>query len=450
MNIAMVSEHASPLATIGGADAGGQNVHVAALSCALAARGNTVTVYTRRDSAEQDTEVAFAPGVTVVHVPAGPPESIPKDDLLAWMPDFSRWIARRWAASAPDIAHSHFWMSGLAALAAARATGVPVVHTFHALGTVKRRHQGSADTSPRERVETETVIAWQADAVIATCSDEVAELNRLRVPRRATHVVPCGVDLAAFTPAGPAPDLGPGPVLLSIGRPVPRKGVETVVRALRRVPDATLVVAGGEPGEPETARLARIADECGVAGRVRFIGRVERSAVPALMRAATAVISVPWYEPFGIVPLEAMACGVPVVASAVGGHLDTVVPGVTGVLVPPRREAVLAGALRGLLADPPLLAAYGAAAVERAASRYSWERVAAETSAVYAEVLASRSRTARITAAARHPREMSRPRETSGRAHPAVAVRSPGEAGSAVTVRSLDEGSVPRSGRSLP
>ncbi|GGS93677.1 glycosyl transferase [Planobispora rosea] len=432
MNIAMVSEHASPLAAIGSADAGGQNVHVAALSRALAARGNTVTVYTRRDSPGQAAEVDFAPGVTVVHVPAGPPENIPKDDLLPWMPDFSRWMARRWAVSAPDIAHSHFWMSGLAALAAARATGVPVVHTFHALGAVKRRHQGGADTSPRERLETETVIASQVDAVIATCADEVTELNRMRVPRRATHVVPCGVDLAAFTPEGPALDLGPGPILLSIGRPVPRKGVETVVRALRLVPGATLVIAGGEPGEPEITRLGRIAAEYGVADRVRFIGRVERSAVPALMRAATAVVTVPWYEPFGIVPLEAMACGVPVVASAVGGHLDTVVPGVTGVLVPPRREAALADALRGLLAEPSLTAAYGAAAADRAASRYGWERVAAETAAVYAGVLAQRSRTAQITAAAR------RSREASGRARPTVTFRSPGE------------DSVPRSGRSLP
>ncbi|MGV9328570.1 glycosyltransferase [Streptosporangium sandarakinum] len=392
MKIAMVSEHASPLATVGGADAGGQNVHVAALSRALAERGHDVTVYTRRECPFQPAEVAFAPGVTVVHVPAGPAVTLPKDDLLAWMPDFGRWLARRWDAAPPDVAHSHFWMSGLASLAAARDTAVPIVHTFHALGAVKRRHQGKADTSPRERVGAETLVARQADAVIATCADEVAELVRMRTPERAVRVIPCGVDLAAFTPDGPAADLGPrppGPVLLAIGRAVPRKGVETTIRALRHVPDATLVVAGGSPGEPEPARLMRIARMYGVADRVRFIGRVAREDVPALMREADAVVSVPWYEPFGIVPLEAMACGTPVVASAVGGHLDTVVPGVTGLLVPPRDVAALGQALRELLADPARLGAYGAAAAARARSGYGWDEVAGRTAAVYAEVLAS-------------------------------------------------------------
>ncbi|MEV0424564.1 glycosyltransferase [Streptosporangium canum] len=399
MKIAMVSEHASPLATVGGADAGGQNVHVASLSRALAARGHDVTVYTRREAASQPEEVDFAPGVTVVHVPAGPAVVMAKDDLLPWMPDFSRWLARRWHAGPPDLAHSHFWMSGLATLAAARDTAVPTVHTFHALGAVKRRHQGKADTSPRERIETEALLARQTDAVIATCADEVAELSRMRMPGNSMSIVPCGVDLNAFTPTGPKMDLGPGPILLAIGRAVPRKGVETTIRALRHVPDATLVVAGGAPGEPEPARLARIAEMCGVAHRVRFLGKVDRDDVPALMRAADVVVSVPWYEPFGIVPLEAMACGVPVVASAVGGHLDTVVPGVTGLLVPPRRPAALGRALRGLLADPFLLTAYGIAAADRARSRYDWGRVAAQTVAVYTDVLTSLGRSPGMTGA---------------------------------------------------
>ncbi|GHH70234.1 glycosyl transferase [Streptosporangium violaceochromogenes] len=393
MKIAMVSEHASPLATVGGADAGGQNVHVAALSRALAARGHRVTVYTRRESHLQPEEVALAPGVTVVHVPAGPAVPMAKDDLLGWMPEFGRRLARHWRAAPPDIAHSHFWMSGLATLTAARDSAVPVVHTFHALGTVKRRHQGEADTSPATRVKAERLIARQVDRVIATCSDEVAELRRMRIPGDATRVVPCGVDPHAFTPSGPRVDLGPGPILLALGRAVPRKGVETTIRALRHVPGATLVVAGGCPGEPEPERLSRVADACGVAGRVRFLGRVSREEVPVLMRSADVVVSVPWYEPFGIVPLEAMACGVPVVASAVGGHLDTIVPEVTGLLVPPRDEETLGHALRRLLTDPLLLKAYGAAGAERARSRYGWSRVAARTVAVYSEAQASRGRT---------------------------------------------------------
>nr|BFE82834.1 hypothetical protein GCM10020093_054350 [Planobispora longispora] len=408
-----------------------------------------MTVYTRRDSAEQDTEVAFAPGVTVVHVPAGPPESIPKDDLLAWMPDFSRWIARRWAASAPDIAHSHFWMSGLAALAAARATGVPVVHTFHALGTVKRRHQGSADTSPRERVETETVIAWQADAVIATCSDEVAELNRLRVPggpptsSPAAWTWPRSLPRARRRTSDPARSCSPSAGRSRVRAWRPSSARSAGCRTPRWWSRAASPGTGDRPPGADRGRVRRrrpgpVHREGGALRGPRPDAGGDRGDQRAVVRAVRNRAA----GGHGL-----RGAGGRLGGGRASGHRR---PGVTGVLVPPRREAVLAGALRGLLADPPLLAAYGAAAVERAASRYSWERVAAETSAVYAEVLASRSRTARITAAARHPREMSRPRETSGRAHPAVAVRSPGEAGSAVTVRSLDEGSVPRSGRSLP
>ncbi|MGC5010803.1 glycosyltransferase [Streptosporangium sp. DT93] len=400
MRVAIVSEHASPLATVGGADAGGQNVHVAALSLALAGRGHEVTVYTRRESPSQAEETVLAPGVTVVHVPAGPAVVLPKDDLLPWIPDFGRWLARRWRSRAqapPDIVHSHFWMSGLAALAAARDAGIPVVHTFHALGTVKRRHQGAADTSPRERVGVETMVARHADAIVATCSDEVEELRGMGVPAHRTRVVPCGVDVRAFTPAGPRADLGAGPTLLSIGRPVPRKGVETTIRALAGVPGATLVVAGGDRDDAETGRLARVAAGCGVDGRVRFLGGVARERVPGLMRAADIVVTVPWYEPFGIVPLEAMACGVPVVASAVGGHLDTVLPGVTGALVPPREPYTLGGTLRRLLAAPGLLDAYGAAAAVRAREHYDWDGVAARTSAVYAEVLSHRASGRRST-----------------------------------------------------
>lgn len=387
----MVSEHASPLATVGGADAGGQNVHVAALSLALAARGHEVTVYTRRECPFQQETISLGPGVTVVHVPAGPAMVLSKDDLLPWMPDFGRWLARRWKAVPPDMVHSHFWMSGLAALAAARDAAVPVVHTFHALGTVKRRHQGMADTSPHERIEIETTVARQVDAVVATCADEVAELRRMLVPEHRMRVVPCGVDVRAFTPVGPRTDLGPGPVLLSIGRPVPRKGVDTTIQALARIPGATLVVAGGQAGDPEVERLSRVAARYGVSDRTRFIGKVGREHVPTLMRSADVVVTVPWYEPFGIVPLEAMACGVPVVASAVGGHLDTVLPGVTGLLVPPREPYALSGALRRLLAAPSLLASYGAAAAVRARSCYGWRDIAAQTCAVYAEVLSRRA-----------------------------------------------------------
>ena len=152
MRIAMVSEHASPLASVGSVDAGGQNVHVAALSKALAAEGHSVTVYTRRDSAQLPHRVELSPDVEVVHVDAGPATRIPKDELLPHMPQLAEGIAADWETrGAPEVVHSHFWMSGLAALGAVESlptSRIPVVHTFHALGSVKRRFQGAADTSP--------------------------------------------------------------------------------------------------------------------------------------------------------------------------------------------------------------------------------------------------------------------------------------------------------------
>ncbi|NUP44475.1 MAG: glycosyltransferase [Streptomyces sp.] len=383
MKVDLISEHADPLAAIGGVDAGGQNVYVAHLAVALAERGHTVVVHTRRSSESQPDAVTMAPGVTVEYVTAGPATALPKDELPPYMPEFTERLADRWAANPPDVAHAHFWMSGQAALQA--ADGVPVVQTFHALGTVKRRWQGDADTSPAHRIDTEREIGKRADAVLATCSDEVGELCAMGIPEARVSVVPCGVDLTAFCPEGPVAPRNGSKVVLSIGRMVPRKGVDTVIAALRQIPDADLVIAGGSPDDEETDRLRELAAAYGLQDRVRLIGSVPRTQVPALMRAADVVVTVPWYEPFGMVPVEAMACGVPVVASAVGGHLDTVAG--CGVLVPPRRPRALARALRDVLGDRDRRAALGAAGARRARQRYGWQRVAEQTEAVYTQVI---------------------------------------------------------------
>ncbi len=398
MRIAMVSEHASPLAAVGGVDAGGQNVHVEALSRALARAGHEVTVYTRRDAADLPERVVTDDGVVVHHLTAGPAEPLAKDDLLPYVGELSRVLADRLAADEPDVVHAHFWMSGLASLAAVRqlpGTGFPappVVQTFHALGVTKKRFQGRADTSPPVRIRMERALARDVAAIVATSSEEAQELVRLGAARSRVTVVPCGVDVEQFRPDGPAAERGPHRRVLSVGRLVPRKGFDMIIRALPAVPDTELVVAGG-PAEgdlgdhPEAARLRRLAERIGVADRVRLVGAVPRPDMPALMRSADLVVCAPWYEPFGIVPLEAMACGVPVVASAVGGFLDTVVDGATGTLVPPQRPDRLAAAMRKLLAEPFWREAYGTAGVDRARSRYSWERIAAGTTAVYEQVL---------------------------------------------------------------
>ena len=408
MRVAMVSEHASPLATLGGVDAGGQNVHVAALALALAQRGHEVEVYTRRDDPRAARRVRMAPGVEVVHVRAGPAKPLPKDDLLAWMPAFAAELAQAWAdpAHRPDVVHAHFWMSGVAALDAGRRCQVPVLQTFHALGSVKRRHQGDYDTSPAERVAVEAALARDVDLVVATCSDELAELLAAGAEPDRVTVVPCGVDTAHFTPEGPTASrpaaLGRGSAgrrhrLVAVSRLVERKGVETIVRALPVLDDAELVVVGGPPAgalhrDPEAIRLAALADDLGVRARVQLVGRVDHDDLPAVLRSADVVVATPWYEPFGIVPLEAMACGRPVVGSAVGGLLDTVEEGVTGALVPARDPAALAAALRSVLDDRRLRERWGRAARVRVVERFGWDRVAAATERAYADVLGRRGR----------------------------------------------------------
>jgi glycosyltransferase involved in cell wall biosynthesis/phosphoheptose isomerase len=392
VRVALVSEHASPLAALGGVDAGGQNVHVAALATEMARRGADVTVHTRRDGEELPERVRMAPGVTVHHVPAGPAEALSKDELLPHMDAFAAELASSWRRERPDVAHAHFWMSGHATLRTAAPLGIPVVQTFHALGVVKRRYQGEGDTSPPERIEIEKDIVRRADRIVATCTDELFELVRMGAGNGRLTVIPCGVDLRLFRPDGPAERRRlDRRRIVCVGRLVERKGIGNVISALAALPDAELVVAGGPERErlaedSEARRLMAVARREGVEERVDFRGRLDRNELPALLRSADVLVTAPWYEPFGITPLEAMACGVPVVASAVGGLIDTVVDGATGVHVPPRDPDRLACALASLLADDDLRVRYGRAGVERARRRYDWRRIAAATLDVYERV----------------------------------------------------------------
>jgi glycosyltransferase involved in cell wall biosynthesis len=390
----MISEHANPLAALGGPDAGGQNTHVAELSGALADEGHDVRVYTRHDSPDQPPSVRLRDGVTVVHVPAGPPRRLAKDDLLPYMGEFGRWVAARWRDDLwrPDVVHAHFWMSGLAALTAGRQTGVPVVQTYHALGTVKRRHQGEQDTSPPRRIAYERLLGQAVDRVIAQCRDEMDELVAMGLCRAGIALVPSGVNAQVFTPDGPVAARDPlRPRVLTVGRLVERKGFQDVIQAMRAVPAAECVVVGGPPAalldtDPFARRLRALADACGVGDRVHLVGAVAADEMARWYRSADVLVAAPWYEPFGLTPLEAMACGVPVIGTAVGGLTDTIVDGFTGDLVPRRDPERLGLALRRLLGDRARRLAYGVASLDRARHGYSWQRAATQSSAVYASV----------------------------------------------------------------
>jgi glycosyltransferase involved in cell wall biosynthesis len=394
--IAIVLEHANPLAALDGVGAAGQDVHVARLADALADRGHRVTLYVRRDSPDLPDRVSLRDGVEVRHVPAGPPEPMSKEDVLPHMGDFGRRLARVWQVRPPDLVHTHFWVSGLASLRAVRELGLPLLHTYHALGTAKRRHQRPTDGGPSKRIAQETQVGLGCDRIIATCRAEVAELRRMGIPARKVSIVPRGVDTELFTPRGPVAERGAHRhQLLQLGSLVPHEGTAVAVAALALLPGTELVLVGGPPrdrldDDPEVRRLRRIAQEAGVADRLRFTGGMPAQAVPPLLRAADVVVCPEEHEPFGIVPLEAMACGKPVVASAVGGHLDTVVDPGTGRLVPPGDPEALARSLGELLSDPGVRAACGEAGRRRVLRRFGWGRVAVAAETAYCTALDAR------------------------------------------------------------
>jgi D-inositol-3-phosphate glycosyltransferase len=391
-HVDLVSEHASPLTALGGEDAGGQNVYVAELATELGRLGCRVRVFTRRDDPQLPDQVSLAPHVVVEYVSAGPPRPIPKDALFVHVPEFADGLARRWLEAPPDVIHAHFWMSGWAAvLARAQTVGpqVPLLQTFHALGVVKSRHQGAADTSPPQRQPVEASLTTRVDQVVATCFDEMRELTAMGGDSSKVTVIPCGIDPTQFQPDGlTAPRGSASHRLVVVSRLVRRKGIDDAIVALGSLPDTELVVAGGPAAsaladDPEYRRLRRLADRHGVGSRVGFTGGLPRSEVPALLRSADVVVSSPWYEPFGIVPLEAMACGTPVVATAVGGQVDTVQPERTGVLVEPRDPAALAQAVGRLLGNPSLRNHMGQEAAALVRERFTWAEVACSMYSLY-------------------------------------------------------------------
>ena len=399
MRLAMISEHASPLATLGGEDSGGQNVYVAQLARRLGAMGHEVDVFTRRDDEGLPEVVPFSKGVRVVNLAAGPAKAVPKDGIFRFMPAF-RDAFYRFSKGGPapyDLVHANFWMSGWVACEARRDLGLPFAQTFHALGEVKKREQGDADTSPPERKAAEMRIVEEADRILATCPAEVEELTTLYgADPDGLSLVPCGVDGETFRPvnrrgARDALGLPDVPTVVYVGRLVPRKGVDTLIRAFALLPDtlgATLVIVGGEPGpgpSPEAVRLSALAGSLGISEGVTFVGSRPQEELRRFYGAADVAVSVPHYEPFGMTPLEAMACATPVVGSRVGGIKWSVADGETGRLVPPRDPEALAQSLTSLLSDEPLRERMGRAARRRVEELFTWERVAVGAEAAFLE-----------------------------------------------------------------
>ena len=393
MRISLVAPSSDPLATHLDPRAAAEATRVISLARALAAIGHRITIYARKDSRVLPESAIAAPGVTVEHVPAGPPAPMDPDALAAHLPEFGDYLTQRWRRNRTDIAHAHSWTMGLAALAGARGLGIPVVQTFGSLGAAEQQH-GLQDCPSGARIRLEACIARSADAVLASSAEELADLARFGVPRAKTRVVPCGVDTQQFSPDGPAAERSNRARLLAAEPLTDPDSLAIAVQALADIPDAELVITGG----PDKAGLSkdrahrdlmRMARTLRVGNRLVFTGRVAPADLPALLRSADVLVSTAPYEPVGMTMLQAMACGTPVVTPATGAARDAVVDVTTGLLLPPGvpHPEQLAALLRRLLANSLRLEAYGIGAADRARSRYPWERIAREALAAYATCL---------------------------------------------------------------
>jgi phosphoheptose isomerase len=405
--IAIISEHASPLSTLGGVDNGGQNVYVAQVAMHLARSGYQVDVFTRRDREDLPEIYPWMDGLRVIHVPAGPAHHVRKEDLLGSMDEFTRFMVRFFKQEEPsyDLVHANFWMSGLVASELKHCYQIPYAVTFHALGRIRRMYQGTQDGFPDARFRIEETVIAEADAIIAECPQDEQDLIQLyQADPLRISVVPGGFDpdeVWAINSkiARRFLDLPEeGKIVLQLGRMVPRKGIDNVIQGFarlmrnERIP-ATLVVVGGETDQPdpkltpEINRLQRVAHEEGIADQVIFTGRKNRRLIKYYYSAADVFVTTPWYEPFGITPLEAMACGVPVIGAEVGGIKYSVSEGKTGFLVPPNDPVALSERLAQLLTHDELRARMGENAIRWVHTKFTWNKVTDELKEVYEKTI---------------------------------------------------------------
>ncbi len=405
--IAMLSEHASPLTLLGGEDAGGQNVYVSEVSVNLAKQGYQVDVFTRRDNKGVAEVTEWAEGVRIISLGAGTAASLKKDQLLRFMPEFCTNLVKfsQERRLRYGLIHANFWMSGWVACELKALWHVPFVEIFHALGKVKRLHQGNADTSPEERIPIEMRIVDEANKIIAQCPSEKEELlGMYGASDERIIIVPSAVDTQTFKPVQQRQareTLGlplEEQIFLYVGRILPRKGIDNIILALAKITASRtrpprLLIVGGDTEEispdnhEEVKRLYDLAATVGVAELLTFVGRRRQSVLKEYYSAADVCVSTPWYEPFGLVPLEAMACGTPMIVSEVGGMKFTVQDGKTGFHVPPKDPAALARRIELVLDNPALRDELGRRARERVEQYFTWPQVARRTATVYAELL---------------------------------------------------------------
>ncbi len=408
--VAMISVHTSPFARLGGRDTGGMNVYVRDLSRNLADRGVKVDIFTRRTDRQTPAIAEVHGGVRLINVEAGPPEPVDKDALFCSLPDFASemaYLAQR-EGTTYDVIHGHYWLSGWAGKLLQNYWNAPLVMMFHTLAHLKNEVAGNGTRETMLRLQVESRLMDIADTIITANPDEQAELiARLGPNANRISLVPPGIDLTLFQPGDSAAarralDLPTGPLVLFVGRIDPVKGIDTLFEGFHHLlhshnwagqPPRLVFVGGliridgtGSTMDADLQRLARRAEELGLADSVLFRGSQPRQLLPLYYNAVDVCAVPSRYESFGLVAVEAMACGTPIVASSVGGLRFSIEDGVSGLLVPHSDPAALSDALHRVLADHGLRSRMQVGA-RQAAVRYSWQTITSAMLRVYERVV---------------------------------------------------------------
>ncbi|MBF8267294.1 MAG: glycosyltransferase family 1 protein [Dehalococcoidia bacterium] len=395
--IAFISVHGCPTAKLGSKDTGGMSVYIRQVAREMAERGVYVDIYTRYHDPNDPQVVSLGERARVIHIPGGPYDDM-KESLPRHLPEFVcsllAYTVREGLSY--DLIHSHYWLSGRVGTLLARHWGIPHVTTFHTLAEIKR-HARAGEQEPEARVVGERKVIASVDRIVASSQHEKEAMVRLYNARgHKIEVIPCGVDVELFRPmnqrlARRSLGVRDPKVVLFVGRIEPLKGVDILIRAMAQLEQRDSVralIVGGEPGgDPEIRRLEAMASELGISSQVSFLGRVEQEQLPTYYNAADVCVVPSYYESFGLVALEAMACGTPVIASRVGGLPTVVKGGVTGYLIPWRCPEPFADGLDVLLKSPAIRRAMGRAS-RRLALGMRWSDTAEQMLALYQLLLA--------------------------------------------------------------
>jgi len=402
--IALISVHGDPAVDIGGEEAGGQNVYVRQVGEALAQLGWDVDLFTRKTDENQSQIVQHQNDCRTIRINAGPETFIPRQEIFEHAQGFVEQLTQfsRQQGRSYSLIHSNYWISAWVGLELRRRLSVPLVHTYHSLGAVKYQNTKEPPQTATQRLEIEKACLETADCIVSTSPQEREYLRTLVSSRGNIEIIPCGTDIEQFGSVSyqqAREQLGISPeekVIYYVGRFDPRKGIETLVRAVHRsqlrgqVPMRLIIGGGYKPGQSdgdEKERIAQIVEALGLSEITQFPGRISDQKMPVYYAAADVCVVPSHYEPFGLVPIEAMASGTPVIGSAVGGLNFTVVSEETGLLVPPKDEEAFANAIDRILSDPQWRAQLSKNARKRMEAKFSWEGVASQLSDLYSRII---------------------------------------------------------------